>query len=160
MARADSFCSLLRAWAEVTWPMILVSFGTRTSPLLVFMSCVTVATTSSPVFAFLASTVFVNCTGMTLPGAILRGLLAAVAGCVAADADWPAEVDGCGGDAPGSLPAAGGVFCAIEGVHSKTPRKNAVIAFLTVHLLLIFKISRRGRDFWQTNSKSRCSFVA
>ena len=40
----------------------------------VFMSCVTLATTSSPVFAFFASTVLVNSTGITLPGAILGGL--------------------------------------------------------------------------------------
>src|SRR5215469_1979202 len=135
MASSDSFCSLLRACAVVTCPRILVSFGTRTSPLLVFMSCVTVATTSSPLFAFFASTVLVNCTGMTLPGAILTGLLVGAAGCVAAAAGCPAAVDGCGWDAPGSLPEAGGVFCAIEGAHSKAPKKNAVIVFFTGDLL-------------------------
>src|SRR5215467_8223106 len=144
MERADSFCSLPRACAEVTCPKIFVSLGTTTFPLLVFMSCVTVATTSSPVFAFLASTVFCNCTGITLPGAILSGLLAGVVGCAAADAGCPAGVDGCGWD-PGSPPEAGGVFCAIEGAHSKTPRKNAVIAFLTVHLLLWFSRFLDGR---------------
>jgi len=83
---------------------------------------------------------------MTLPGAILTGLLAGLAGCVAADAGCPAGVDGCGCDALGSLPEAGGVFCAIEGAHSKTPKKNAVIAFLTVDLLFDFQDLSMARN--------------
>src|SRR6476469_8364183 len=45
------------------------------------MSMVTLATTSSPVFAFLASTVFVSCTGITLPGATRVGCCPGVADC-------------------------------------------------------------------------------
>src|SRR5262249_41315805 len=125
MERADSFCSLPRACAEVTCPKIFVSLGRTTFPLLVFMSCVTVATTSSPVFAFLASTVFCNCTGITLPGAILSGLLAGVAGCVAADAGCPVGVDGCGWD-PGSLPEAGGVVFGHRGGRPISPHEAAL----------------------------------
>src|SRR5581483_339137 len=45
------------------------------------MSMVTLATTSSPVFAFLASTVLVSCTGITLPGATRVGCCPGVADC-------------------------------------------------------------------------------
>src|SRR5580658_1182418 len=38
MPNSDSFCSFVRGCAAVTWPMILVSLATSTSPLLVFMS--------------------------------------------------------------------------------------------------------------------------
>ena len=63
---------LLRGWTSVTRPRTFVSLATMTSPLLAFMSMVTLASTSSPGLTFLTSKLLVSCPGITLPGA-MRG---------------------------------------------------------------------------------------
>src|SRR5882724_9480208 len=65
------------------------------------MSWVTVATTSSPVLAFFASTVFASCTGITVPGAIF---VVCVCGCA-----LPAAAGGCAAFVPDGLCA--GAVC-------------------------------------------------
>src|ERR1700733_11303880 len=85
-----------------------------TSPVRVFMSCVTVATTSSPVFAFFASTLLVSCTGMTLPGAGFIGPVWGWAGCTWAVWPWL----GCTADGLGAcgLCVVGGPCGSVGGV--------------------------------------------
>src|SRR5260370_41884323 len=90
MATWDSFCSLLRGWDWVTCPRPVVALGTRMVPALLRRSCVTLATTSSPCFAFLASMLLASCTGITLPGEIRGAFVAGAVGAVA----WAGVEDG------------------------------------------------------------------
>src|SRR5208282_4526211 len=128
IASCDSFCSLLRAWTSVICPTIFVSLGRMIAPALVRRSCVTLATTSSPVFAFFASMLLVSCTGRMLPGASLVGVLAGAEGAGAA-----ACPVGC---ACGLLPLFGCVDCAIKLPHSNT---SANIVMRTRFMICAFQ---------------------
>src|SRR5262249_5720652 len=68
----ESACSLLRAWASVTWPNNCDPFRTTTLPSA-FTSCVTLAVTSSPGLALRASRGLLSsaCTVVPLPSTAL-----------------------------------------------------------------------------------------
>src|SRR4029077_8209755 len=128
----DSFCSLLRACASVTRPTTLVSFGTMISPFPAFMSCVTVASTSSPVFTFFASMLLVSWTGITLPGAILGAV--ACAELAAADG---ADMGFCCVWGAGVVDGAGVASCAIETPHSRASVARVPAKYIFIECLLM-----------------------
>src|SRR5436305_4550397 len=114
------------------------------------MSMVTFATTSSPVFAFLASTVLVSCTGITLPGAMRVGCCAGIADCDVCGA----LVCACGWGVPEFDD--GLAFCASATPHIRAINTVALETFFMKRSPSTF--AGEGRTWIPPTSNDRCSF--